>query len=139
MKRLLLLALLLCPSLCIAETQSLAEKYAGNGQLIVTQFASAPFPHPKRSEGHKYREENFSAAEHYSDSTVAIFIPKGFREEGPIDFVIHFHGWKNNVAGTLSRYKLIEQLMESGRNAILIVPEGPKDAPDSFGGKLEDE
>ena len=139
MKRLLLLAVLLHPLASIGESQSLSEKYADKGQLIVAQFTSAPFPHPKRNEGHKYHEENFSAAEHYSDSTVAIFIPKGFREDGPVDFVIHFHGWKNNVAGTLSRYKLIEQLMESGRNAVLIVPEGPKDAPDSFGGKLEDE
>jgi hypothetical protein len=139
MKRLLLSALLLCPLLCIGETQTLAEKYSDRGQLIVGQFASAPFPHPKRSEGHKYHEENYSAAEHYSDSTVAIFIPKNFHEDGPVDFVIHFHGWRNNVAGTLSKYKLIEQLMESKRNAILVVPEGPKDAPDSFGGKLEDE
>jgi hypothetical protein len=28
--------------------------------------------------------------------------------------------------------------MESGRNAILVVPQGPRNAPDSFGGKLED-
>jgi hypothetical protein len=136
---LVLLAAVSQSFLCVAENQPLSEKYADKGQLIVGQFASAPFPHPKRGEGHKYHEDNYSAAEHYSDSTVAIFIPKGFRQDGPVDFVVHFHGWRNNVAGTLSRYKLIEQLIESKRNAILVVPEGPKDAPDSFGGKLEDE
>jgi hypothetical protein len=29
-------------------------------------------------------------------------------------------------------------MAESGRNAVLVVPQGPRDAPDSFGGKLED-
>src|SRR5205814_9323751 len=98
----------------------------------------APFPHPKRAEWHQYKDAFFAAAEHYSDSTVAIFIPKGFRETGHIDFLVHFHGWKNNVAGVLDRYKLIEQLTASGRNVVLVVPQGPKNASDSFGGKLED-
>ena len=69
---------------------------------------------------------------------MAIFIPKGFRETGRVDFVVHFHGWTNHVEGVLGRYRLIEQLLASGRNAVLVVPQGPRDAPDSFGGKLED-
>jgi hypothetical protein len=112
--------------------------YSLLGQLIVTQFVTAPFPHPSRAEGHKYQDKVYSAAEHYSDSTVAIFIPKDLRETGQIDFLVHFHGWNNTVAGTLSQFKLIEQLIASGKNAVLVVPEGPYDAPDSFGGKLED-
>jgi len=118
--------------------EPLAQRYADRGELIVGPFASAPFPHPARAEGHKYKEEVFSAQDHYSDSTVAIFIPKGFRETGQIDFVVHFHGWRNHVENVLDHYKLIEQLVESGRNAVLIVPQGPRDAADSFGGKLED-
>src|SRR5215212_2592681 len=90
--------------------EALAQKYADKGELIITQFVSAPFPHPNRREGHTYKGQTFSAAEHYSDSTVAIFIPSYFRRDGPVDFVIHFHGWKNDVAGTLRRYKLIDQL-----------------------------
>lgn len=117
---------------------SLEETYAPHGKLIVTQFVSAPFPHPARAEGHRYKEKVYPAKEHYSDSTVAIFVPKGFRETGTVDFIIHFHGWNNTVAGTLSGYKLVEQLIASGRNAVLVVPEGPHHAPDSFGGKLED-
>jgi hypothetical protein len=139
MKSVLLSAAMLQALRCLAETYSLAENYPDKGQLIVTPFLSAPFPHPKRSEGHKYKEQIYSAAEHYWDSTVAIFIPKGFREGKTVDFVVHFHGWKNNVPGVLQRYKLIEQLIESKRNAILVVPQGPRDAADSFGGKLEDE
>lgn len=116
----------------------LQTMYAPYGTLVVTQFVTAPFPHPARAEGHKYHEEFFSAQEHYADSTVAMFIPKNFRVTDKIDFVIHFHGWRNTVAGTLEQYQLIQQFADSGRNAILIVPEGPRMAADSFGGKLED-
>ncbi len=121
-----------------ARGQSLSERYADRGELIVTQLASAPFPHPRRVEGHAYEGKLYAAKEHYSDNTVAIFVPKGFCETGKVDFVVHFHGWLNNVESVLSQYRLIEQLTESGRNAVLVVPQGPRNAPDSFGGKLED-
>jgi hypothetical protein len=133
----LFLLLLGCATLP-ARGATLSERYADSGKLIVTQLASAPFPHPKRAEGHKYQDKLYPATEHYSDNTVAIFIPQGFRETGRVDFVVHFHGWKNTVEGILGRHKLIEQLVESGRNAVLVVPQGPRDAPDSFGGNLED-
>jgi len=120
------------------SVESLEKFYAPLGQLIVTQFVSAPFPHPARAEGHQYHDQFYSAAGHYSDSTVAMFIPKNFRVADKIDFVVHFHGWNHTVAGTLPEYKLVEQFAASGKNAILIVPQGPYNAPDSFGGKLED-
>ena len=133
-----LLAIFLFVAATAIHAQTLETNYASLGRLIVTQFIAAPFPHPDRAEGHKYQDKFYSAAGHYSDSTVAIFIPNHFRETGRIDFVVHFHGWNNTVAGTLSQFKLIEQLAASGKNAVLVVPEGPHDAPDSFGGKLED-
>jgi D-alanyl-D-alanine carboxypeptidase/D-alanyl-D-alanine-endopeptidase (penicillin-binding protein 4) len=112
--------------------------YSEFGTLIVTPFATAPFPHPARAEGHKYHDEFFSAAEHYSNNTVVLFIPRNFRATEKVDFVVHFHGWRNSVAGTLDQFKLVQQLSDSGKNAILVVPEGPYMAPDSFGGKLEE-
>jgi hypothetical protein len=121
-----------------AQGESLPEQFGSQGELLLAHLASAPFPHPQRAEGHKYKEQFFSAAEHYSNDTVGIFIPKGFRETGTVNFVVHFHGWQNNVEGVLKRYQLIEQLIASRRNAILIVPQGPYNASDSFGGKLED-
>jgi hypothetical protein len=125
-------------ALAMDGAEDLARRYAAYGELIVTHLESAPFPHPSRAEGHKYKEEFFSAADHYSDNTLAIFVPKQFHATKNLDFVVHFHGWKNHVAGVLDRYKLIEQFVESGRNAILVVPQGPRDASDSAGGKLED-
>jgi len=44
----------------------------------------------------------------------------------------------NSVRKAIVDYKLREQIVASGRNVILIFPEGPKDATDSAGGKLED-
>lgn len=133
----LLLVLLLSRGAAFAD-ETLGKISAVTGQLIVTQMVSAPFPHESRTNGHTYKETRYPADKHYADSTVAFFIPPGHRAESQADFVIHFHGWRNTVAGTLSQYQLAEQLVASGKNAILIVPEGPHDAPDSSGGKLED-
>jgi len=122
----------------IVRGETLSEHFASQGELLFVHLASAPFPHPQRAEGHKYKDQFFSAAEHYTNDTVAIFIPKGFRETEKIDFIVHFHGWQNNVEGVLKRYQLVEQLIASRRNAVLVVPQGPFNASDSFGGKLED-
>lgn len=115
------------------------QNYADYGELIVIKLDSAPFPHPDRAKGHEYHKQLFSADKSYSDNSVAIFVPKGFRQTEKVDFVVHFHGWNNHVEKVLSHYQLIQQFVESGRNAVLVVPQGPYDAPDSFDGKLEDE
>jgi len=120
------------------QLTSLETNFAPLGRLIMTQFVTAPFPHPARADGHVYHGELFSAKEHYSDSTVAMFVPKHFHATDKIDLVVHFHGWRHTVASTLEEYQLIQQFAASGKNAILLVPQGPYNAPDSFGGKLED-
>ena len=137
MKRVLAFVL---PVLVAAAVRSepLPELYAPQGTLLLEHLASAPFPHPLRAHGHEYDGKLYDAAGHYSNDTVAIFIPKGFSQNDRVDFVVHFHGWKNHVETVLRHYQLIEQLMASRRNVVLVVPQGPFDAPDSFGGKLED-
>ena len=132
------LALLTASVAVVANADPWATRYAECGTLRVTNLASAPFPHPQRAEGHRYKDKVYPAEPHYRDSTVAIFIPKGLRVGRTVDFVVHFHGWNNHVESVLGQFKLIEQLAESRRNAVLVVPQGPRDAPDSFGGKLED-
>lgn len=114
-----------------------AAPLPGGGTTILRPFASAPFPHRSRAAGHDYQGVHYSAAQAYSDSTVGIFIPPGFTSRRAIDYVVHFHGWRNDVRGVFARYRLREQLAQSARNAILLVPQGPKDAPDSGDGKLE--
>ena len=127
--------LLAAPQWCTADP---SQDFAPFGRLILAHFASAPFPHPQRAAGNSYGTNFFSAAEHYQDNTVALFVPKGFRPHRKIDFVVHFHGWNNNVTNVLRKYRLPEQFSAAARNAILIVPQGPLNASDSFGGKLED-
>jgi len=122
----------------VTRADDFQSRYAALGELIVSQFQSAPFPHTNRANGHVYKDKNYPADKHYSDSTVAIFIPKKFKETESVDFVVHFHGWFNHVENVFSQYQFAEQFTEANRNAILVIPEGPKDAPDSFGGKLED-
>ncbi len=130
--------LLLLSLLLSVPESGAATNEAAAGNLLWLQLATAPFPHPARAEGHSYDGKLFDAAVHYRDNTVAVFLPAGFSTNGPTDFVVHFHGWHNHVARVLEHYDLLPQFVAGGRNAILIVPQGPYDAPDSFGGKLED-
>ena len=138
MTRFLLLSSVTLATLAPLTTASAADVPMKSGELILTQFVSAPFPHPSRSEGHRYKDESLPAAKHYSDSTVALFVPHGFRAGETVDFVIHFHGWRNNVTNALERFRPLEMFTKSQRNAVFILPQGPRDAPDSSCGKLED-
>ena len=138
MKRLVLL-LVIGFWFSFLRAASLPEQYADFGKMIFTQLPSAPFPHPERAQGRTRNNTFYPAEKHYSDNSVAIFVPKGFHAGAKIDFVVHFHGWNNHVEKVLQHYELIKQFAASGRNAILVVPQGPYDAPDSFDGKLEDQ
>ena len=122
----------------LAGAQPLPERYADLGTMIVTTSPFTMFPYEKRALGYTYEGKSYPADLHYSDSTVAIFIPKGFRAGDSTDLVFYFHGWRNNVDDTLAKLRIAEQFAASGVNAVLVLPEGPKNAPDSFGGKLEE-
>ena len=132
------LALLVFLSYYARAAESLEDAYAAQGRLVLAHLANAPFPHASRAQGYNRSGKLYPAQEHYSDNTVALFIPKGFRPTERVDFVVHFHGWNNTVAGTLTHYRLVDQLVASGKNAVLVVPEGPVNAPDSSGGKLDE-
>lgn len=122
----------------LSFSQPIAERYKHLGEVFIPQLNSAPFPHAKRSDGHTYKSEIFPYQEHYADSSVLIFVPKGFRPTHSTNIVVYFHGWYNNIDSACAQFKLIEQFSESNKNAIFVFPEGPKNSPDSFGGKMED-
>jgi hypothetical protein len=108
------------------------------GQTYIVPFASAPYPHPSRSHGHVFDKKLYDAAQYYSNSDVGIFVPQGWHENGgAIDMIVHFYGWRHDISATFATYRLREQLLASRRNAILVVPQGPTNAPDSGFGKLE--
>ncbi|HEV2318749.1 MAG TPA: D-alanyl-D-alanine carboxypeptidase, partial [Verrucomicrobiae bacterium] len=122
----------------IPNAAELKALYAPFGQCLLVHLHTAPFPDSSRADGHWYHNQFYSAQFHYSDNSVAIFIPKHFRIADKVDFLVHFHGWRHTVAGTLAQYHLIDQLVASHKNVILVVPQGAFNAPDSGDGKLED-
>ncbi len=116
----------------------MARRYAASGLLLKMNLASAPFPHPQRQNGYSHEGDRYPRRGHYDDDSVAVFVPNGYRPGGRIDLVFYFHGWDRDLAGVLNSYQVIEQFVRSGKNALLVLPQGPKRARDSFGGKLED-
>lgn len=95
------------------------------------------FPDTGRANGHFYHDSLYTAAAHYSDSSVIVITPENFSPQKKVDLIFWFHGWSNNIDTALVEYGLRRQFAESGINAVLVLAETTKDAPDSFGGKLE--
>jgi methylmalonyl-CoA mutase cobalamin-binding subunit len=110
----------------------------GQGKLLVAKLPSAPFPHEARKAGYVYDGDSYPYESHYSDSSVAVFIPKNLKPAASTNMVFFFHGWFSSVDDATSRFSLTEQFAASGTNAVLVIPETARDSPDSFGGKLEE-
>lgn len=108
-------------------------------QARVIRFTShyTSFPDTVRANGHQYDTVLYSAAEHYMDSSVMLVVPPGFIPGKKVDLIFWFHGWHNNIEAANIYYELSKQLESSGRNAVLVLAETAKNAPDSYGGKLE--
>jgi hypothetical protein len=116
-----------------------AQKFdlKNHGKLVRLNPANSMFPDTARMNGHVYRDSLYSFEEHYNDSTALVYVPNHVSLEKNFDIIVYFHGWWNNVDSSLINFELAEQLVGSKRNAILILPEGPKNSADSYGGKLE--
>jgi len=132
----MILSVLLFGGIAMAEVE---WETSDLGETAFIPMESAPFPHESRVDGHEYGDTKFPADKHYSDNTVALFVPAGFEPTDSIDLIYYFHGWGNNVRQSLETFNLREQIVASGKNVILVFPEGPKDASDSTIGRLEEE
>ncbi len=108
------------------------------GDTLIVSMRSAPYPHPSREQGFKIGEKVFPREPHYVDDSVALFVPRGFRPTDRTDVLVYLHGHYNNIRKAMTDFRIREQIAASGRNVILIFPEGPKDAGDSGCGKLEE-
>ena len=108
------------------------------GQLTIQSSTNSPFPHPDRAEGHLYNDSLYSFEAHYNDSSIAVFIPDHFVPNETVDLVFYFHGWGNSIHESIEKFDLLQQFSNSSTNAVFVFPEGPRDAPDSFGGRLEE-
>ncbi len=110
---------------------------AQTGKIIRFTSSHAMFPDTARAKGHDYSGKHYDAFTNYNDSSVLIYVPQNFNYNGRINLVFWFHGWGNSIDSAIQQYQLLQQFDASGRNAIFVFPEGPKNAPDSYGGKLE--
>ena len=127
------------------RTVPLAEVYARPtayetrpwGTAAFMALPSAPFPDDSRTTGFTRRGATMPYAGHYDDPTVAVLLPRRFRPSARVDVVLHFHGHGTSARKAVADFALGEALDASGRDAIMIVPQGPKDAGDSGAGKLE--
>ncbi|MEI7633021.1 MAG: hypothetical protein WCK47_01920 [bacterium] len=107
------------------------------GLLGIAHLTNTPFPDESRAYGYRSSKGAFSSKGHYDDNSVAFVIPDDFHPSEEIDFVVIFHGHTTNVRRFVKEAALGEALACSNRNTIIIVPQGPKNVPDSGGGKLE--
>ena len=99
--------------------------------------SNTSFPDTARGKGHLYNKVLYDSAKHYNDSSVMIIVPKKLNAQKNVDLIFWFHGWFNNIDSAVVRYELVKQLVASNVNAVLVLAETAKDAPDSYGGKLE--
>lgn len=122
--------------LCIAALQASAQTETAPKIFRITS-AYTSFPDTARANGHVYDNVFYTAIEHYSDSSVLIIVPPHLKARQRVDVVCWFHGWRNNIDSAAAYFGLVKQFLAANRNAILILPETTKNAPDSYGGKLE--
>ncbi len=104
----------------------------------IYELKNAPYPHEARAEGHEYHQKHYSYEEHYSDSSVLVYIPDAYEKNNTTDLMVFLHGWGNSKDTCVKKFELASQLNEAGKNMLLVIPEGPKFAPDSHAGKFCD-
>ena len=111
------------------------------GRWAIYRSASAPFPHPARRDGYKGGDGTvYPYFPHYADSSIVVVVPDGFHEtEKGTNVIVHFHGHMNDDVGVLEHYLLPQSMIAQKINALLVIPQGPYRARDSFDGKMEDE
>ncbi|MFM6924317.1 MAG: hypothetical protein ACKOU7_02370 [Ferruginibacter sp.] len=129
--RIILIAVFFLAYLQVSAQKEFAPKLF----RITSAFTS--FPDTSRAAGHMYDKVLYTTAEHYSDSSVLIVVPPQLNPGRRVDVICWFHGWRNNIDSAAASFELIKQFLASNRNAVLVLPETTKNAPDSYGGKLE--
>lgn len=73
------------------------------------------------------------------DPSVIVFVPAYFRlpKARTVDVLVHFHGHNTTAKNAMAAHRIREQLDDSKQNAIVVMPQGPVNAADSSGGKLD--
>ena len=120
------------------STPPLKRNPRSQATVVRLHLASAPFPHPNRVNGFLYQDVFYPYDSDYSDPSVIVYVPPEFTSRRSVNLVFFFHGWLTNIDDIQEQFQLYRQFAQSGVNALLVLPEVARNAPDSFGGKLED-
>jgi len=91
------------------------------GTRAILGLPSAPYPYDGSS---------------YTDDSVLIFAPATLSDRGEVGVVTHIHGHNAVLADVVAAQFLVEQEAASGRDAVLIAPQGPYNAADGDFGRL---
>ena len=126
---------LVCCILLFAFVGKSQQKFDVTVFRINSPFTS--FPDSTRNNGLVYNNELFTAAAHCTHSSILIVLPDIYKPPKKVNIVCWFHGWFNNIDSANQRFELAKQFMASNVHAILLIVQGAKNAPDSYGGKLE--
>jgi beta-lactamase class A len=111
------------------------------GSWGIYRSPAAPFPHPSRAKGYTRKNGTFYPFfPHYADSSIIVFVPKGFRElAGGSNMIVHFHGHMSDNLAVLENDSMLQAMTAQKVNALLVLVQGPYRSRDDFGGKMEDE
>lgn len=93
------------------------------GERTTLALPSAPFPYGDAP---------------YDDASVLIFVPESLTDGDGVGVVAHLHGHNATLEEVVADQRLVEQHALSGRDAILLVPQGPVEAADSDFGRLDE-
>ena len=124
-------------SFCFLPVVSIFAQQNGSKQIIRFTSIHTSFPDSARSTDHIYDSVHYTPKEHYNDNSVLMILPDHFDKQRKVDLVFWFHGWFNNIDTALRFFEIDKQFLESKKNAVLVLAETAKNAPDSYGGKLE--
>src|ERR1700729_1506428 len=139
LNKLMIRKLLLSALSIIAACAASYSQDAPGAVMFHIYSSHTSFPDSGRMHGHLYDSVLYTTAEHYHDSTVLIIAPKNLDAKKKVDLVFWFHGGGNHVDSAAIRYELTKQFITSKRNAVLVLAETARNAPDSYGGKLENQ
>ncbi|MDP9041128.1 MAG: hypothetical protein M3N30_04040, partial [Bacteroidota bacterium] len=123
-------------TLCLLASHATAQD-TSKFRLLHFTSSHTSFPDTHRARGYVYDSVLYTFPGHYNDSSVLLVIPKHFESTQKVDLVFWFHGWNNCIDTAVEFYRLAEQFIDSKRNAILVLSETARNAPDSYGGRLE--
>jgi len=92
------------------------------GRWTVTALPSAPFQPDGPGPWH--------------DPSVLIWVPRGLSRVGPLRGITHLHGHNTTLADGATTQPLIKLAAAAGRDAVLVIPQGPHDARSGDFGQL---